>query len=63
MVSALSSHSLVYAVVATVFLILPPSALAQQVGVKAGANFASLTPEEDEDPDTSRRLGSSAASG
>jgi hypothetical protein len=44
-------------VIATVFLILPPSALAQQVGVKAGANFASLTPEEDEDPDTSRRLG------
>lgn len=55
--SALSGHSLAHAVVATVFLILPPSALAQQVGVKAGANFASLTPEEDEDPDTSRRLG------
>lgn len=57
MVSALSTHSLVRVAVATVFLILPPSALAQEVGVKAGANFASLTPEEDEDPDTSRRLG------
>jgi hypothetical protein len=57
MVSALPSYSLVSAVLATVFLILPSSALAQQVGVKAGANFASLTPEEDEDPDTSRRVG------
>jgi hypothetical protein len=38
-------------------LILPASAFAQQFGVKAGANFASLTPEEDEDPETSRRIG------
>ena len=44
-------------VVATVFLILPAPALAQQSGIKAGANFASLTPEEDENPDDSRRLG------
>jgi hypothetical protein len=57
MASVLSGHSLVHALVATVFLLLPPAALAQQIGVKAGANFASLTPEEDEDPDTSRRLG------
>jgi outer membrane protein with beta-barrel domain len=57
MMSALSRHGLVHAVVATVLLILPTSALAQQVGVTAGANLASLTPEEDEDPDTSRRLG------
>ena len=42
---------------AAVFLIVPASALAQQVGIKGGANFASLTPEEDEDPDTSRRPG------
>jgi hypothetical protein len=57
MASVLSSRSLVHAVVATVFLILATSALAQHVGVKAGANFASLTPAEDEDPETSRRLG------
>jgi hypothetical protein len=38
-------------------MILPASAFAQQVGVKAGINSASLTPEEDEDPDISRRLG------
>lgn len=57
MMPAVSGGGLVHAVVATVFLILPPSALAQQVGVKAGANFASLTPEEDEAPDMSRRLG------
>src|SRR6185436_17878976 len=56
MVSAPSGHSLVRALVATVFLILPESALAQQVGVKAGVNFASLTPEEGA-PDTSRRRG------
>lgn len=42
---------------AAVFLILPTSAFAQQVGVKAGVNSASLTPEEDESPDTSRRPG------
>lgn len=40
-----------------VVLIVPASASAQQVGLKAGVNFASLTPEEDEDPDTSRRRG------
>ena len=43
--------------VAAVFLILPTSAFAQQAGVTAGVNFASLTPEEDEDPDISRRRG------
>ena len=57
MVSAPSRHSLVHAVVAAILLVPPSSAPAQEVGVKAGANFASLTPEEDEDPDTSRRLG------
>ena len=57
MVSALSRHSLVYAAIGAVFLILPPPAPAQEVGVKVGANFASLTPEEDEDPDLSRRVG------
>ena len=36
---------------------VPATALAQQIGVKGGINFASLTPEEDEDPDTSRRRG------
>jgi len=57
MASSLFRHSLALAAAATVLLILPHSALAQQVGVKAGVNFASLTPEEDEDPDTSRRRG------
>lgn len=42
---------------AAVFVIVPAFALAQQVGVKAGVNFASLTPEEDDEPDSSRRLG------
>jgi hypothetical protein len=42
---------------ATVLLVLPWSAFAQQLGVKAGVNFASLTPEEDESPDISRRPG------
>ena len=42
---------------AAVFLILPASTLAQQVGVKAGINFASLPPEEDENPDIPPRLG------
>jgi hypothetical protein len=40
-----------------IFLILPASASAQQVGVKAGINFASLPPEEDEHPDIPPRLG------
>jgi hypothetical protein len=57
MMHALSAHRLILAAVATAVLILPSSALAQEIGVKAGANFASLTPEEDEDPDDSRRLG------
>ena len=43
--------------IAAAVLTLPAVASAQQVGVKAGANFASLTPEEDETPDTSRRVG------
>jgi len=47
---------------AAVFVIVPASALAQQVGIKAGANFASLTPEENEDPDTSRRRPAHGAS-
>ena len=38
-------------------LLLPAFARAQEVGVKAGLNLASLTPEEDEDPDISWRRG------
>lgn len=45
----------VFAIVA--LLIHPAFAFAQQAGIKAGVNFASLTPEEDEDPDTSRLVG------
>lgn len=44
-------------IVVTVLLVLPSSAFAQQLGIKAGVNFASLTPEEDESPETSRRPG------
>lgn len=44
----------VLAVVA--FFVVPVSALAQEVGVKAGINFASMTPLEDQDPDTTPRL-------
>ena len=43
--------------IAAVLLILPSFAFAQQVGIKAGANFASLTPEENENPDTSPLAG------
>jgi len=57
MVSAWSRPRLVHAAIAAVFLVLPSSAPAQEIGVKVGANFASLTPEEDEDPDISRRVG------
>jgi outer membrane protein with beta-barrel domain len=44
-------------VATAVCLALPASASAQHFGVKAGVNFASLTPEEDESPDISRRPG------
>ena len=57
MLSTRVRHGIVGALSATIFLILPATALAQQIGVKAGANFASLTPEEDEDPDRSLRIG------
>ncbi len=57
MMSSLSRYRLVLAAAAMLLLILPHTAFAQQVGVKAGVNFASLTPEEDEDPDISRRIG------
>jgi len=64
MLSALSSRVLVVAtavmVFVTLFLLFPTPARAQEIGVKAGVNFASLTPEEDEDPDTSRRIGAIA---
>ena len=54
----MSMHTVVRAAaLAAVLMTVPTSTFAQQVGVKAGINFASLTPEEDEDPDTSRRLG------
>ena len=57
MVSTLSHHSLAYVVVASIVLMLPSSAPAQEIGVKAGVNFASLPPEEDEHPDIPPRLG------
>ena len=57
MVSAVSRQSFVYGLATALLLILPSPAPAQELGVKAGVNSASLTPEEDEDPDTSRRLG------
>lgn len=40
-----------------VSLLLPASAAAQEVGVKAGINAAMITPLEDETPDISWRLG------
>lgn len=42
---------------AAMVLLLPGPVFAQEAGVKAGVNFASLTPEEDESPDISRRRG------
>jgi hypothetical protein len=52
------AHRLGCAIVAaTVFLIVPASVVAQQVGVKGGLNLASLPPEEDENPDIPPRLG------
>ena len=42
---------------AAMLLSVPATAFAQQIGIKGGINFASLTPEEDEDPETSRRRG------
>jgi len=58
MASAFSTRIRAQAVVVVaVFLICPSSAPAQEIGVKAGVNSASLTPEEDEDPDLSRHIG------
>ena len=45
------------ALAAAAFVILPAATSAQEVGVKAGINFASLTPLEDETPDITRRVG------
>jgi hypothetical protein len=42
---------------ATAFVILPATARAQDVGVKAGLNSAWLTPLEDETPDITHRRG------
>ena len=53
----MSIHRVARAVIGGVFLILPVSAFAQEIGVKAGVNFASLPPEEDEHPDIPPRLG------
>jgi Outer membrane protein beta-barrel domain len=53
----LSSHRLACGTIAAMLLILPASAPAQEIGVKGGASFATLTPEEDEEPDISRRVG------
>ena len=51
-------HSVVRAVsLAAMLSTVPTSTFAQQFGVKGGINFASLTPEEDDEPDSSRRLG------
>jgi hypothetical protein len=44
-------------VTAAAFLTIAAPVFSQEVGVKAGINSASLTPEEDENPDTSRRIG------
>ena len=57
MVSSRVRHRFLCLVIVTACLSLPASALAQQVGIKAGINLASITPSEDEDPDTSRHLG------
>ncbi len=53
----MSMHRVAGAVFGAVFLILPVAAFAQEIGVKAGVNFASLPPEEDESPDIPPRLG------
>ena len=53
----MSVHRVARAVFGGVLLILPVSAFAQEIGVKAGVNFASLPPEEDEHPDIPPRLG------
>lgn len=53
----MSVHRVAGAVLGGVFLILPVSAFAQEIGVKAGVNFASLPPEEDETPDIPPRVG------
>jgi hypothetical protein len=42
---------------AAVLLVVPADAVAQELGVKAGINLASLTPEEGVDPDITRRVG------
>lgn len=53
----LDRTSLRAALAAAIVVLLPAFAFAQQVGVKAGITSASLTPEEDESPDVSRRQG------
>jgi Outer membrane protein beta-barrel domain len=53
----MSIHRVARAVFGGVLLMLPVSAFAQEIGVKAGVNFASLPPEEDESPDIPPRLG------
>jgi hypothetical protein len=55
-----SVHRLARAAFAAAVLTLPAPALAQEIGVKAGINFASLPPEEDETPDIPPRLGPAA---
>jgi len=57
MASPFLRHRFTGLVIAAAGLILPASAFAQQVGVKAGINSATITPSEDEEPDTSRHLG------
>ena len=49
----MSIHRVARAVFGGVFLILPLSAFAQEIGVKAGVNFASLPPEEVREVDAS----------
>ena len=51
------SSSFSLAMFTAALVILPASAVAQEIGVKAGLNSASITPLEDETPEITRRLG------
>ena len=54
----MSVHNVTHVVFAAALLFgVSAPAFAQQLGVKAGINFASLPPEEDESPDIPPRLG------
>lgn len=54
----MSIKSVVFALpLAAILLSVPASTSAQQIGIKGGINFATITPEEDDDPEPSRRRG------